>query len=154
MSRQFKFTTSRLSSLPPNPSSSRSTETEYSDTDVTGLKCLVCQSGSKRFLFRYIVDKRKRSISIGKFPDVDLATARKVCLEHKKCIAEEGDPKQQRDRFSEFPTIKEFFYESYLPLAKKRKRSWKDDEHRFRIHCVDIYSLPYHQLAARHVLHR
>ena len=106
MSRQFKFTTSRLSSLPPNPQSSRSTETEYSDTEVTGLKCLVGKSGSKRFLFRYIVDKRKRSISIGKFPDVDLATARKVCLEHKKCIAEGHDPNQQRDRFSEFQLSK------------------------------------------------
>lgn len=35
MSKQFKFSPAQLSSLPPNPPSSRSTEAEYSDTDVS-----------------------------------------------------------------------------------------------------------------------
>lgn len=54
MSKQFKFSTAQLSSFPPNPPSSRSTETEYSDTEVTGLKCLVGKTGAKRFLLRYV----------------------------------------------------------------------------------------------------
>ncbi len=48
--------------------------------------------------------------------------------------------------------MKSFFYESYLLLAKQRKRSWNDDEHRFRLHCVDLFTIPYHDLTARHVL--
>lgn len=38
---RFKFTNRRIADLPPNPDDARSTEAEYSDTDVTGLRCLV-----------------------------------------------------------------------------------------------------------------
>ena len=100
----------------------------------------------------YAFLKRKCSIAIGKFPDVDLATARKVARGYKAQIAEGVDPKAERDKVSVFPTVKSFFYESYLPLAKQRKRSWNDDEHRFRLHCVDLFTIPDHDLTARHVL--
>lgn len=41
MSKQFKFTSTKLKALPATPASSRSTETEYSDTEVPGLKLLI-----------------------------------------------------------------------------------------------------------------
>lgn len=39
---------------------------------MTGLKCLSGKSGRKRVLLRYVVRGRKRSIALGRFPDIDV----------------------------------------------------------------------------------
>jgi hypothetical protein len=39
--KRFRFTNQLIKSLPPNTSDSRSTDAEYSDTEISGLKCLV-----------------------------------------------------------------------------------------------------------------
>jgi len=155
MSNQFKFTSTKLKSLPPTPHSSRSTETEYSDTEVPGLKLLVGKTGSKRFLFRYTYNKTKRSISLGRYPDVSISAAREQVRAHRQSLNEGYDPREKRltgANKGAFPTIQQFFYDTYLPLAKKKKRTWNDDEARFRLHCSSIADLPYNELTARHVL--
>lgn len=152
MKTKFKFTTANLKSIPPNDKSSASTEKEYSDTEVTGLKLLSGKNGSKRFLLRYRFQGRKASISIGAFPDIDLNTARKVARKHKTQLAEGIDPKAERNAKVLTPTISDFFYNTYLPLAKKRKRSWNDDLSRFNNHCSSIKNLPYDELTAHHVM--
>ncbi len=152
MHKKFKFTTTTLKALPRNPPDARSTELEFSDTEVTGLKCLSGKTDSKRFLLRYQFQGKKRSIAIGRFPDIDLGTARKIARQMKANIAQGTDPKAHRDQARAIPTIGEFFYGTYLPLAKKRKRSWTDDAQRFKDHCRKISSLPYSDLTANHVL--
>lgn len=89
MQNKFKFTTSALKALPANPPDPKGTELEFSDTEVIGLRCLSGKSGSKRFLLRYQFQGRKCSIGIGRFPDVDLATARKIARQHKALDREE-----------------------------------------------------------------
>jgi hypothetical protein len=83
MKKQFKFTTSLLKSLPQNDTNASSTELEFSDTEVIGLKCLSGKTDSKRFLLRYQFNGAKRSITIGRFPDVDLNSARKIARQYK-----------------------------------------------------------------------
>ena len=78
MQTRFKFTNSNLKAIAANDINSRSTELELSDSELSGLKLLVGKSGNKRFLFRYSHQSKKRSITIGKFPDLDIATARKI----------------------------------------------------------------------------
>ncbi|MCU3989939.1 integrase, partial [Enterobacter mori] len=39
--KRFRFTNQLIKSLPPNTSDARSTDAEYSDTEISGLKCLV-----------------------------------------------------------------------------------------------------------------
>jgi len=150
MPNQFKFTSTKLKQLPPTPHSSRSTETEYSDTEAPGLKLLVGKTGNKRFLFRYTFNKAKRSISLGRYPDVSINTAREQARAHRQCLNEGYDPREKR--VTAFPTIQQFFYDTYLPLAKKKKRTWNDDEARFRLHCSSIADLPYDELTPRHLL--
>lgn len=118
MPNKFKFTTSTLKALPANLSDAKGTELEFTDTEITGFKCLSGKSGSKRFLLRYTFQGRKTSIAIGRFPDIDLATARKIARQHKAKIAMGIDPKAQRDEINNkplTPTVKEFFYGTYLP---------------------------------------
>ncbi|MGB0468851.1 MAG: Arm DNA-binding domain-containing protein [Pontibacterium sp.] len=78
MNTKFKFTDARIRALLSKPATVKSTELEYSDTELTGLKCLSEKSGNKRFLLRYVFQSRKRSIALGRFPDINVATARKA----------------------------------------------------------------------------
>lgn len=74
MQKRFRFHVTNLRALP----ATRSTELEFSDTEVVGLKWLSGKTDSKRFLLRYTFLGRKASIAIGRFPDVDLTTARNI----------------------------------------------------------------------------
>ena len=139
--KKFKFTSTKLLALPSNDKDSKSTDLEFTDTEVQGLKCLSGKNGSKRFLFRYCYQGRKGSIAVGHFPDVDLATARKVARQHRNLLAGGIDPKAKRDVVSTFPTVYDFFWNTYLPLAKKHKRTWSDDVSRFKFHCKPLFSI-------------
>jgi len=139
MDKRFKFTDARIKALPANPSTSASTDLEFSDfsTDgaaVSGLKCLVGRTGNKRFLFRYIFNSRKRSITLGRFPDINVSYARKTVREYRSLLAEGIDPKARQDEQNAVPTVSEFFWNTYLPLQKKHKKSWGHDIQRFRKH--------------------
>ncbi|MFL9629211.1 Arm DNA-binding domain-containing protein, partial [Aeromonas jandaei] len=95
---RFRFTQKAIEALPPNPPHARSTEAEYSDTQIPGFKCLVGKGeGSKKFLLRYLWQGRKRAISIGRFPDVDLNTAREIATDYKRLLSQGIDPKQQKE---------------------------------------------------------
>lgn len=152
MEKRFKFTTSALNSIPANPKDSPSTELEFSDTEVVGLKCLSGKTGSKRFLLRYQYNGRKGSLAIGRYPDIDLVTARKIARQHKTAIAMGQDPKTTREKAHAVPTVGEFFHQKYLPLAKKRKSSWRSDLQRFTDHCKPIAQVRYSELTATQVL--
>ena len=132
MQKKFKFTNAKLKAIKPHDKDSPSTELELSDdSDVSGLKLLVGKSGNKRFLLRYTFKPRKRSIAIGKFGDIDVATARKIAQKHKSLIAEGIDPKVEKDNYKTMPTLSEFFNNTYLPVIKLRRKSWDKDVERF-----------------------
>ena len=82
MNKRFKFTDKLIQSLPAHIRESRATEAEYSDTDITGLKCLIGKTGNRRFLFRYTFHSRKYSISLGKFGDIKVADAKRIAQKH------------------------------------------------------------------------
>lgn len=150
--KSFKFTNDRIKALPLNPAKASSTDLEFSDTELTGLKCLCGKSGSKRFLLRYVFDGRKRSIAIGRFPDIDVSTARQVARKHRALIANGEDPKGDTAQESIIPTVSEFFWGTFIPLQKKHKKSWDHDIQRFRDYCEpEIGHLRYCDLKASHV---
>ena len=97
--RRFKFTHRLIDGLPPNESDAPSREAEYSDTEISGLKCLVGKGeGKKKFLLRYLWQGRKRAISIGHWPEIDVIVARKIATEMKRQIATGTDPRYERDK--------------------------------------------------------
>lgn len=133
METRFRFTNERIHALPANPPESRSTDLEFSDTDVVGLKCLSGRSGQKRFLLRYRTqDGKKGSLTLGRFPILDVQAARKLARKHLLAIAEGEDPKAQRDAMKDLLTLSEFFWQIHLPLTQSRNRSWDNDRQRFR----------------------
>ncbi|MCX9067292.1 site-specific integrase [Citrobacter portucalensis] len=132
---RFRFTNALIKNLPPNATDTRSTDAEYSDTEISGLKCLVGRGeGRKKFLLRYLYHGRKRAIALGHWPEVDVSLARHLALECKRQLAMGADPKQQRDSKRQEITLNELFTRHYLRWAISNKRSWKKDEQRYRDH--------------------
>ena len=134
MKKKFKFTNALIKALNPHDPNSPSTELELTDdSDVSGLKLLVgkSKSGSKRFLLRYTF-QGKKSISIGRFGEIDVALARKIARKYKAQIAEGIDPKAEKDSYKSMPTISEFFWYTYFPMIKAKKRAWENDLQRFK----------------------
>jgi integrase len=162
MSKQSpqRLTTAFLNNLKPNSANAKSTDYEVNlsamkDSGLpTGVRCLVGKSGNKRFLLRYIspVTGKKASIGLGKHPETDLITLRKIAKEYRQQILEGIDPKIERDteKVDSSMTLERFFNEVYLPLAKQ-KRSWKDEVARFR-HAKSIHHVSIHDLTAAHII--
>ncbi|MFK3975878.1 tyrosine-type recombinase/integrase [Shewanella vesiculosa] len=148
MKTKFKFTNANINALPANPSDAKSTELEFSDSVIIGLKCLSGKTGNKRWSLRYTLNGRKGSISLGRFPEIDVAAARNIAKKHKVQIAQGFDPKTLQEGRKGIPTVGEFFEQTYLPTARNRKKSWADDAQRFRDFCKPISSIRYDDLKA------
>lgn len=94
--KPFRFTNQSIKALPKNQSTT-STELEVSDIEMTGLKCLVGRSGSKRFLFRYTFQGQKRSITVGRYPEVSVGDARSIVTQWKGLLCCGIDPKAHQE---------------------------------------------------------
>ncbi|MBM4931768.1 integrase family protein [Vibrio parahaemolyticus] len=161
MSKSQRLTTTFLNNLKPNPRTAKSADYEVNlsamkDSGLpTGVRCLVGKSGGKRFLLRYIspqVPGKKSAIGLGRHPETDLVTLRKIAKEYRQKILEGVDPKLERDNQTteKTMTLERFFDEVYLPLAKQ-KRSWKDDVARFRL-AKSIHHISIHDLTAADII--
>jgi len=51
---------------------------------------------------------------------------------YKAQIADGIDPKAEKDSYKSMPTISEFFWNTYFPMIKTKKRAWKNDLQRFK----------------------
>ncbi|WP_241585847.1 tyrosine-type recombinase/integrase [Rosenbergiella epipactidis] len=132
---RFKFTNALIKALPIQPTEARSTDSEYSDSEVSGLKCLVGKGeGSRRFLFRYLYHGRKRAIAIGHWPEIDVALARQLVLQHKRALVMGQDPKRLKDEARDEMLLDDLFSQYYLPWAIQSKVSWNKDKQRYRDH--------------------
>lgn len=129
---RFRFTDRTIDALPPNPADSPSTDAEFSDAEVPGLKLSVSKGGRKTFHLRYRLLGRKRCIRIGPFPSVTVKDARLRAHEFRAMIARDEDPLTERETKAAVPTFEEFALNQYLPFAKTRKRSWAEDEQKIR----------------------
>ncbi|ALM67488.1 tyrosine-type recombinase/integrase [Vibrio parahaemolyticus] len=161
MSKSQRLTATFLNNLKPNPRTAKSTDYEINlsamkDSGLpTGVRCLVGKSGGKRFLLRYIspqIPGKKSAIGLGRHPETDLVTLRKIAKKYRQKILEGIDPKLERDNQTaeKTMTLERFFDEVYLPLAKQ-KRSWKDDVARFRL-AKSIHHISIHDLTAADII--
>lgn len=109
---------------------------EYSVEGCKGLKVIV-STQSKTFLFRFTFESVKKSLKVGKYPEMSLDEAIKVAESYHRLLAKGVNPCAEKERIQAIPTFAEFMLKTYLPLAKQNKKSWKDDQSRFRNHLQD-----------------
>ena len=138
-SRKFHFTTKNIKSLQQHDRNSPSTDQEYSDTEVIGLRVFVSKTGRKSFHLRYWINKRKRVIKIGDTDCIPLTEARTIASSFRGMIARGLDPLNDRLKSKTTPLFRDFIEESFIPWAKAHKKSWKDDERMFAVDWVQTF---------------
>ena len=135
MNTRFKFTKKSIESLPPHIPKGKTRETEYSDTEVSGLKVMVNKVGRKMFYFRFTFNGKKKGMKIGDVGIIDVTEARNKCIEAKSKIHQGQDPSQsERVELSKALSYTDFMQKYYIPHAYANKRSGKTDESRFNNH--------------------
>ena len=72
---------------------------DYVLTDGNGLQMRIRINGSKLWNFNYMhpVTKKRLNMGLGTYPELSLATARKLATEARELVANGIDPKAQRD---------------------------------------------------------
>lgn len=109
-------------------------------TNITGGRLVISQH-SIRFICRFTFQGTKVSKSLGTYPHADFEQHYPVIIEqlqgfHARMgqglhpFQEEVDPKDI--------TFAEFAESVYMPNARSRKKSWKDDETRLHLHIIPI----------------
>jgi len=136
MLKKFSFSKRSLAAL---SHVGQSKGTEYSDTQVVGLKIEVYPSGRKTWFFRYTFDGRKSAIRIGEYPAIDLDEARSTALQHRAEVDRGFNPSEARRIKRDELTFKEYAESAYLPHALSRKRSAKDDVAKLRLHIYAVF---------------
>lgn len=112
---------------------SKTGATEYSDTQIKGLKCAIYPTGKKTLLYRYRWKGRKRAVSLGHYPALSVSDARKQCLEIEQKLNSEILPNSNIPKTKEL-ILNELFKDWYLPWALMNKKSVDKDIQRFRDH--------------------
>ena len=120
----------------------RSQRYEGWEDNGKGFGVRVSPKGRKTWIFLYRFNKRPRRMSFGTYPTVSLAMAHK---RHAKAVAqlvEEGiDPgaikQHEAARARTAPTIPDLGNEYMEFHAKKKKRSWREDQR-----MLNVYVLP------------
>ncbi len=128
--QKIKFTDKTLAALPP-PESGRA---EYIDTELAGLRLRVSATGIKTFcLYRRVKGGDPERVTIGRFPD-DLKTegARAKAAQLNGAIAGGANPAEVKRAHKGEPTFADLFAEFMDRHAKPNKRTWRDDEQRYR----------------------
>lgn len=125
----------RPPALPPDVKKRR-----YFDDKVTGFFMEHRNTGTVTFYVRYTpAHGRPREVRLGRLGDVTLDQARKRAQEIRAAAALGGDPAGERDRLRAVPTFSEFVEKRYLPHAKERIRSWRDQEGFYRLRLKSMW---------------
>ncbi|KTD58801.1 integrase [Legionella sainthelensi] len=106
-------------------------------TDMDGLVLEIRQSGKKVFIFRFQWNKKPQTITLGNYPHIGLADARKIVQSYRTLIAQGIDPRLQHS--NEKPTIT--FKDVAEKWFQKNSHRWKDVTYKRHLKSLhrDIY---------------
>lgn len=108
--------------------------------DGGGLRLIVASTGSKKWVFRFTIDGKRREMGLGSFPDVGLAEAREKATESRKQSKEGIDPIDTRNvEPAEIPT----FSSCAARYIRVQRRGWKNAKHaRQWVRTLKTYARP------------
>lgn len=96
--------------------------------DGNGLHIRVSPSGKKTWVLLYRHEGKMRRLTLGDYPTVSLAAARKKMAEIRERIKNGEDPEPAKTAARNAPTVKEFGQEYLDRWAMPNKKSWKEDK--------------------------
>jgi integrase len=98
------------------------------DTRTRGFLLRVSAAGVKSWCIFYRHHRRNRRLTIGRYPDLSLADARKLAHKHLRDVAHGADPAGDKHESRVADTFGELAAQYLEEHAKKQKRTWKEDE--------------------------
>jgi integrase len=98
------------------------------DNLVRGLGVRVTASGAKSFIFEARIKGRPRRLTLGSWPDLNVAQARAKAQQIRAAIARGEDPAAESAAARREATFAELKTEYLERHAKQHKRSWRGDE--------------------------
>lgn len=119
------LTNRRIAALPTPTLEQR--QCDYWDPAMRGFGVRVSYGGKKAFVVRYRVNGRLRRLTLGPYPDLSLAEARRKARMAMGDVAHGDDPAQDKQARRDAETFKGLA-KAYLEVAEKRHRSWKEEK--------------------------
>src|SRR4029434_3149910 len=116
------FTAKGLSALKP-----ATVRIDYWDESLPGFGLRITPDGQKTWTVMYRFGGRKRRYTLGAYPTLSLADARKIAREAQRSVGLGIDPAatKKAERLADsFAELAEQYVERY---AKPRKKSWRED---------------------------
>jgi integrase len=102
------------------------------DSEVRGLALSITDKGVKTFiLYRRVMGKPERMF-LGRYPDLSIEQARGKAAENAGAIAKGENPADKRRLDRTQMTLQDLFDEYLKRHSKPRKRTWKEDESKFK----------------------
>jgi len=126
----MRFTNRAIEALRNPPAGTRA---EYADTENTGLRLRVSSSGVKTFsLLRRMRHGPMERVTLGRFGDIKCEEARRKAEALGGLIADGANPAAVKRANKEEPTFAKLFEEYMERHAKPNKRTWREDEQKYR----------------------
>jgi len=98
------------------------------DTRTRGFLLRVSAAGVKTWCAFYRYNRRNRRLTIGRYPELSLADARKLAHKHLRDVAHGADPAGEKAETRTADTFGELAHDYMEKHAKKKKRTWKEDQ--------------------------
>lgn len=105
---------------------------EWFDTETKGLTLRIGISGTKTFYLFAKIHGRLTRMKLGTFPDMPIAQARSEVARIRGDVAKGQTPKPRATVARDELTLEDLFAWYLRTHAKPHKRTWKDDESRFK----------------------
>ncbi|GAB0057356.1 Tyrosine recombinase XerC [Candidatus Magnetaquicoccaceae bacterium FCR-1] len=105
---------------------------------VDGLR--VTPNGTKTFSWCRRTNGTLERVTIGRWPELSIDEARRIATHLNASTADGENPAEQRRQRKDETTFAELFTVYLERWAKVRKRTWRDDESKFRIHLLPLHN--------------
>ena len=130
----LKFTARTIETIRPVPGR----RIDVFDASLPGLALRVTASGHKSWTVHYRnAARRLRRLTLGDYPTITLADARKAAQKALRAAAAGEDPATEKHATRQGETVADLAREYIERQAKKHKRSWEEDQRK-----LDVDILP------------
>ena len=133
MTKEVNFTVPWLDKLKPPAQ-----REDYRDKSTRGLQLRVSPTGVKSFSYAFRFGSKMGRVTLGKYPDLDLKTARQKTDEFRRLVSLGIDPRsEKRDKLAKQQmTVERMVTEFINHYAKPKNTSWKQAESNLRLYLV------------------
>ncbi|MHC2067570.1 tyrosine-type recombinase/integrase [Bremerella sp. T1] len=131
--KRLPFSKTRVAALPVPESGRR----YYYDSKTPGLAVCVTSTGNRTFYVYRKIDGRPIRLKLEKFPEMSVEQAQKKAKQVMGRMVDGWDPQAAKRSRRDAPTLKDL-YEHWLTHAKQHKKTWPEDERKWKQHFTKL----------------